>query len=1214
MQYRYDIKQQLGAGGMGAVYHAYDRLHKTDIAFKRLHIQSDAHQSQTMDVSLQTAMTIEFQILSSLRHPYIVSVRDFGFIARDEPYFTMDLIAQPQTIFDYASQLDFEQKTRTLIEFAQALSYLHRHNIVHRDLKPDNVLVAEDGHVRVVDFGLAKMENQSQEMSGTLRYIAPETIQQMPTTRASDYFALGIMAFEIYSGRYPFDLQSDSISFLLAAILNDTPDLSLLDTPQEIIDIIERLLEKDPFDRPSDIHEFIGTLSSAIGIDSVQESIELRDSFIQAAQFVGRESELKQLTSNFEDVIAGRGRMMLVGGILGIGKTRLLNELRILALVQGFVVLRGQGLESTVVPFQLWRNIARHLVLLTPDISDIEASILRDIVPDISELIGRDVKLASPLEGEAYRERLADIIIDLFVRQTSPIMLILENLQWSTTDFIVLDKLAPLLDELPLYIVGSYRNDVRSNLDERFTIAQHIRLQGLNRDAIAELGRAILTYMDTSLLDTLQEQTGGNALFLVEFVRALAEKAGSLRDVAYFIIPENLMITGIDALLQERLKRLPSWAMPLLHCVAIAGLSIDTKLVEQLSTLLPKTHNLDEWYLLCADFVILEMREEEWHFTHNQLRDSLKVLRDEQQTIDYHQRVASEIEILHGSDETYSLQLAALWRDAKDRRKESTYLPNAIDQAANKIADFEMARTLAERGVEIAESDETRNLFKRLLAECWIKLGDSEQARLLLNPILTESKENLLSIHFLLGESYYNEAHYDDAYHHFQTSLSEAQSTNDVPRIAKLYHRLGRVAGDRYQYEEAQAHYENAISLLRTLDEPYALADALLGIGHINIVQNQFSSGQPYVDEALNIHEQLQNRYGIATAQRELGVIAASIGDLDTAQTHFEAALDIRHTIRGDKRGMAYEMTNLAGVFLEKGSFLQALFYYEESLKLARSINARAIMVYALDNIGMLQVETGDYTTAQENYTLAFNLASELGDLASKATSQTGLGLVQTLTGLYDEAILTLRASGRQIHQLKDDWSIINNLLSLGITSWLQQQPNRATRLLRQSQHFAQKNNDLLGQIAALYWQGRVLVQTGDIQSALRIYQQALTDAAPLGSDPLRASLLAQKAHLNLKQMQIMEVPQDLEDAIHIAYDGDALPRLLEILSICLRYLILIGGASEPQLATWYTSIVQHEAYSVAFIDPISQFATADVSASRMDIVDVMYEIQTALS
>src|SRR5215207_4503164 len=153
---RYQLLNALGEGGMGIVYWALDRLTGEEVAFKRVTVMGDPIQFDSTGAGLdfRLALAQEFRTLASLRHPHIISVLDYGFDDAQQPYFTMELLREAQTLLQAARDVDLYSKITLLVQMLQALEYLHRHNIIHSDLKPENVLIEGDA-VKILDFGLA---------------------------------------------------------------------------------------------------------------------------------------------------------------------------------------------------------------------------------------------------------------------------------------------------------------------------------------------------------------------------------------------------------------------------------------------------------------------------------------------------------------------------------------------------------------------------------------------------------------------------------------------------------------------------------------------------------------------------------------------------------------------------------------------------------------------------------------------------------------------------------------------------------------------------------------------------------------------------------------------------------------------------------------------------------------------------------------------------
>src|SRR5262249_16927200 len=159
--------------------------------------------------------------------------------------------------------------------------------ILHRDLKPSNVLVV-DGQVKVLDFGLASKFGEEGRESGTLAYIAPETLAGQQTSAASDLYSVGVIAYEIFAKHHPFKL--DILTGLIQQIVSTVPDVDSLDIPPSLKPLLARLLAKDPKARFQDASEIFEAFEVATGQKLPFETAATRESFLQAAQFVGRDN------------------------------------------------------------------------------------------------------------------------------------------------------------------------------------------------------------------------------------------------------------------------------------------------------------------------------------------------------------------------------------------------------------------------------------------------------------------------------------------------------------------------------------------------------------------------------------------------------------------------------------------------------------------------------------------------------------------------------------------------------------------------------------------------------------------------------------------------------------------------------------------------------------------------------------------------------------
>ncbi|APR83966.1 Serine/threonine protein kinase [Minicystis rosea] len=664
--------------------------------------QSD-EQDEALAEMLRLTLAREFRLLSSLRHPNIISVLDYGFDDELRPYFTMELLEGAESILLAGRGKSLEVKVDLIAQTLQALAYLHRRGVIHRDLKPGNVMVV-DGRVKVLDFGVSILRerevNDGRFIVGTLAYMAPELLGGAPASEQSDLYAVGVIAHELFSGRYPFD--TTSIAALREAVLRASPSLS--DVDATVAPIIARLLSKQPEDRPANVDEVIAALGTRTGQPLSVETATTRESFLQAAELVGRDVELAQLSEKLMAAIRGQGSGALVGGESGVGKSRLIDELRARALVDGVVVLRGQALREGG-PYHAFRDVIRGLVLRTePD--DHEASVLQAVVPDIDALLDRAVPERLAIDPEAAKTRLFGVVEALLARSREPTLVVVEDLHWAGSESLrLLAEVARIAADLPLLVVGTFRDDERSTLPSELPGMAVLKLRRLDAVGIAALAQSMLGEAGRrpEVLDRLARETEGNPFFLVEVVRALAEDAGALSRVGQEPMPKTLSAGGMHLIVRRRLDQVPRRARPLLEAAAVIGRRIDRPLLERVS---PKT-NLEAWLETCASVAVLEVDEKSYRFAHDKLREGLLAALSEDACRALHRRVAEAIEAEYPGSPEHTAALTQHWAAAGDKAKEAHYATLAGEQALENSAYLE-AVAYFERAVALLSAGQTQ--------------------------------------------------------------------------------------------------------------------------------------------------------------------------------------------------------------------------------------------------------------------------------------------------------------------------------------------------------------------------------------------------------------------------------------------------------------------------------------------------------------------------
>lgn len=264
---RYELGRQLGAGGMARVYLGHDRLLDRQVAVKVL---SEPYAS---DPQFVERFRREASAAAGLNHPNIVAVYDRG-EADGSYYIVMEYLKGPdlKQVIRGRAPLPPLEAIDNAQQILAALGAAHKRDVVHRDVKPQNVLVAEDGHLKVTDFGIARAGAESDmteagSVIGTAQYLSPEQARGDDVTAASDCYAVGIVLYEMLSGRVPFD-GGPPVAVAMKQISDEpvSPRIVEPSVPRELEAVVLRALAKRPSERYRTAEEMSRALAEARGI------------------------------------------------------------------------------------------------------------------------------------------------------------------------------------------------------------------------------------------------------------------------------------------------------------------------------------------------------------------------------------------------------------------------------------------------------------------------------------------------------------------------------------------------------------------------------------------------------------------------------------------------------------------------------------------------------------------------------------------------------------------------------------------------------------------------------------------------------------------------------------------------------------------------------------------------------------------------------------
>ncbi|MEW5957768.1 MAG: protein kinase [Chloroflexota bacterium] len=952
---RYYIEAKRGDGRLGTVFKATDTRLNRPVAIKVL---SPAFSEAAIEQFLQHGRQIV-----DLTHPNIIDVYDC-----DQDHglcFMVEELVESKTlreIIDENSGRPLALNTALTIaeNIATALEYAHAHGVIHGDLKPKNVLLAD--RIAISDFGLGRLESgKPLDMPlalVTAHYLAPEQILGHPIDARTDLYALGVILYEMFTGQCPFE-GSDPEILEHHRSRAPRPPRELNPAISYILEhLILKLLDKDPTKRYAtarQVRRILDSMSTVTGGEREPQPYTQPPGY----PLIGRAEPLQQLQDLWAQTRQGQGRVVFMTGELGIGKTRLAQELALQVEEATILIGQCQKLNSWQAYQPFIEAIQAYLANLPPGsfTDSPPGQVLAELaaqIPQIQALLPETIRqqlLLLPSQPGAIS--LAQSIAKVAARR--PWLLILDDLQWADRGSLnLLRYLAAHCAQMPLLIIGIYQNnDGAGNnylpeiLDDiqRQTTPTSIVLTPFSQNQVMEMLSSIWAQtVSTDLATTIYRRTRGNPLFIKEIARTLMdENVVSWRDTRWHFGPivEASLPTYVSEAVLRRSQRLPQGTQMLLNQAAVLGSSLNFADLHEMSAVTGRNllDSLDA--VLERQFMYQSPGETMLHFEHIEIQQVLYENLNPLKRPLMHREAGEALERRYlSSTKENAARLAYHFFQAGALDKGLTYSIQAAERARALYDDPTAAACYSQALDTLDQLDTDRQLqqqrFELLLAreEIYGLLGNLPAQAADLAAL--ENLAHQLNDPVKLAGWHNRRANFYRLTHRLDQAKQEAEAGLEAPHPglqSENLIQLARLAIIEGQFEAALEHLHAAQKLIDTGDYQLLETQILNELTVVHSRLNDYSLAENYCRQAMSLGQTLGNWRSQAESLENWADLHFKTGRYSAAIAGFRQALEI-YLASGDQRGKARCLNQLEGIFKELGQLETAQAYAQQALSL----------------------------------------------------------------------------------------------------------------------------------------------------------------------------------------------------------------------------------------------------------------------------------------
>jgi tetratricopeptide (TPR) repeat protein len=1086
------LLEELGTGGMGTVYLAETE----DEPGKKVAVKV-IHPHLVNTPRGRKRFLREGEIGRRIRHRNVVAtygVDELELDGKPALYLTMEYV-EGQTLRSLLSELGRvpEELCRHVgTEVVKALTAVHAVGVVHRDLKPENVLVTRDQVVKVMDLGIARLEDETIGLSqtgmfvGSVRYAAPEQFRSQELDGRSDLYALGLVLYELATGKHPFP--GEDVAAVVQRHLHEAPRPPALINPQLspfFEEVVKTLLAKDRNER----------FASAAELQTVLEEGEQSEWWKERAQSIrdatqrplrririprttalyGRANEMARLRALYERAKAGHGQVVIVDGEAGIGKTRLVDEFvtRLREDGEELSFLFGSyppgGAATAAYAFAdayrehigdagLESALAEHLTV-TPGLIPAFAALLRGEAPPAGH---------EPLAKDSLQAVFVHSTRALAERR--PTVLLIDDLHFAPeAGRALFAALALALSGHRLLLVGTSRPGLPEDWIAQLERLEHASRLSLGRLGPKDLARLLMdAFGSVRLAQDLAYRIGtksdGNPFFAFEIIRGLREgqfiqqqpdgtwiKTQMIEDIR---IPDS-----VRDLIQARIADLDDEERHLLEVASCCGYDFDPRLIGEVLGMgrIPALQRLGR---IEKSHRLIRSAGPRYVFDHHQVQESLyeglaQPLREE-----YHAALAEALEAREHAEDSAgpaAVELCRHFFDGARPKRALPYLATALEHLeegdSNRAALELMERALHAPGL-VTGRERLDLLFR---------------ARALLDLLGLRARERGI----------------------LEEALSLADETGDPALCGRAQQELGGHHFRTGGYHEARARFMKALRLAREAGDRRLEAQATGNLGGVFFDLGLFEDARVHHERHRRLAQEIGDRRSEAQARGNLGIALKNLGRVAEAREHMECHLALAREA-GDRRGEAIAAGNLGLVHMTEGRWEESLDYLGHCLEMSREIGFRQGEASAIGNLGNVFFYLGRVGEALERHTSHEMLSRETGDRRGETIASGNVGIVLMSLGALSEAGEQLERFLRLSRTFGDRRSEAIALDVLGrLRSWTGNTAAARSDLDR-SLAIHREIGYLAGEAATLVTLGRLEVAQGDDEAATACFEGAL--------------------------------------------------------------------------------------------------------------------------